>query len=887
MARLKVVFSLLLTVLMLVGCPRSLVTPPSVSPIAAQPAPLSDPAHAREDSGASTAATPIRGRLEVPTGMRISATTGDLLASASVTLMEHGGYAITSGLTNGTGAFDLAPVGFIPASGSTYVLEIAKSLNSAAPGKVMARFRTILKWVGNGWHSINSTTLNAPIVINPLTTAVALESALDPVNVAPENTAGKVNAGVTPAVLAATPVYTNHPNTQIQDLATNLVSYLTGDLDPTAQVSGLVPAISSLSMEGGNPGEVMTVYGTGFSPVLGANTVLFSTATASVFVATPNLLIVGIPTGAVTGNVTVKTQFGTSPGVSFTVGKVTITIDPNGYLGAWHIPGGTVTWQYYKRQVSLALNRTYWMQISTRKSYKFTIDAAGVLTLDPETEGDTFATVGVNLLTFKTVDVTIDVGTMTYRPWYVWGANEWQEGTRTVKLIPNNSNRVYIYGSDYIPFDLDTTNGVTVTNSSTAATGTPGKITFNNATVTVNAGTSDRSWIINGGREWYYGNGSVVLPRHMTYQLGISGLGWRNFKLSETGVVQLSDTSLTVAGNTISYATVNVAINTNGYGSTGIGITRYRGWYQLLGQRYEGNQTVTLVKGVTYWLLIEGTTAWISFTVDASGTVTSNYPVSMTGGAAVSGVAPLTFNVANLTVNRNGYPGDWVINGIGGRSAQETADPPVPLVKGLSYYFLPEGDWTFSTLFSIGSSGAVTVNKSDSFTGGTTSLTYLVQNVTVDPKTWYNPWRIYGLPTELGKKTLPLIVNRTYHFWPKYDYSAWRSDFKVDAAGAVTTGELHTGGTGTLTLKVVTTTVTVSNNTTTPSFTGRRAWYMWGACDYAYGNTATVSIIPGLQYRFYQIDYTQPVLISTNPTTGAASPSIFSIDGTASFTLSP
>lgn len=883
MARWKLILTLLLVALTLVGCPRPLVTPLTDRQAMTGAAPLPGPAPAMTDTGAqTTAATPIRGHIDYPHGLRVSATTGDLLASASVTLMELGGYAITSGLTDGTGAFDLAPVGFIPASGSCFVLEVSKSLGNAAPGKVMARFRTILKWVGNGWHSITSTSVSGPIVINPLTTAVALESTLDPANVPPENTAGKVKADVTPAVLNAGPVYTNHPNTEIQSLATNLVSYLTSDMDPTAQVSGITPAISSLSMEGGNPGELLSVYGTGFSPVIGANTVKFNAITAPVYLATPNRLIVGIPDGATSGNVTVATPFGTSAGVVFTVGKVVVTIDPNGYLGAWHIPGGTVTWQYYKRQVSLALNRTYSMQISTRKTYKFTVDSSGVVTLDPETYGETFATSGDKFLTFKTVDVTVDVGNMTYRPWYIWGASDWQEGNRTVKLIPNNSNRVYVYGSGFIPFDLDTGNAVTVTSSSTAATGTPGKVTFNNVKVTVNGGNTDRPWIVNGGREWIYGQADVYLPRHMSYQLGISGLGWRAFKISDAGVVELTDASVTVAGNTISYATTDVAINTSGYGSTGIGITRYRGWYQLLGKRYEGNQTIKLVRGMTYWLFIEGTTSWVSFTLDVNGTVTSNYPVSLTGGAGT-----LTFNVANLTVVRNNYPGDWVISGIGGRDAQETADPPVPLVKGLNYYFLPEGDWTFSTLVSLGSTGTVAVAKSDSFTGGAGTLTYIVKNVTVDPKTWTNAWRIYGLPTELGKKTIPLIANRTYHFWPKADFSSWRSDFKVDAAGAVASGELHTGGAGTLTLKTVVTTVTVSNNTTTPSFTGQRAWYMWGACDWAYGNTATVSLIPGLQYRFYQSDYVQPVLVATDPTTGAATPKTFSIDGTASFTLSP
>lgn len=863
---------LVVMLLALVGCPRPLVAPVGPTPILQ----AAGEAHAPM--------TRVRGRIDYPYGLGVAATTGDLVASASVTLMELGGYAITSGLTDGTGAFDLAPNGFIPASGSAYVLEVAKGLGGGTPGHAMARFRTLIIWVGNGWHSITSTTLGGPIVVNALTTAVALEAALDPASVPPEGTAGKVNAAATPSTLNANPTFLNHSNGEIQALASDLVSYLTSDMDPTAQISGVVPTLSSLGMDGGNPGELMSIYGTGFSPVAGANTVTFNTATASVYVATPGRLIVGVPDGATTGNVTVRTAFGTSAGLPFTVGKAVVTIDPNGYLGAWHIPGGTITWQYYRRQVSLALNRTYWMQINTRKRFKFTVDALGLITPDPETEGDTFATGGSQALTFKTVDVTVNVGSMTYRPWYIWGASDWQEGTRTIKLIPNNSNRLYIRGTGFIPFDLDTTNTVTVTGNSTAASGGAGTLTLNNVAVTVNAGTSDRPWIINGAREWLYGQATVNLPRHMSYQLGISGLGWRNFKVSEAGAVELIDASVSVAGNTISYATTDVAINTNGYGASGVGITRFRGRYQVLGKWYEGNQTLRLVRGVTYWLLFEGTPSWLSFSLDANGNVTSNNPVSMTGGPS-----SLTFNVANLTINRNAYAGNWTIGSIGGRNTQETADPPVPLVKGLEYYLYPEGNSTFYTLFSIGSTGAVTVNKPDSFTGGTNTLTYVVKNVTIDPKTWSNPWQIYGLVAELGKKTMPLIANRTYHFWPKAGYSAWKSDFRVDTSGNVlpTAGELHTAAGATLTLKTVTTTVTLSNNTTTPSFTGQRAWYIWGACDWAYGSTATVSLIPGLQYRLYQSSYAQPAFFATDPTTGAANPKTFTLDGTASYTLSP
>ncbi len=69
----------------------------------------------------------------------------------------------------------------------------------------------------------------------------------------------------------------------------------------------------------GVEGSVITLTGTGFDPDPAANTVRFVDVLTSVTYASPTQLVVTVPVGAVTGEVTVENALGTSGGIVFTI----------------------------------------------------------------------------------------------------------------------------------------------------------------------------------------------------------------------------------------------------------------------------------------------------------------------------------------------------------------------------------------------------------------------------------------------------------------------------------------------------------------------------------------------------------------------------------------
>lgn len=87
----------------------------------------------------------------------------------------------------------------------------------------------------------------------------------------------------------------------------------------------LPPVVASLSPTNGNVGTAVTINGNRFDERgAGYNTVRFAassgTVTAAVTSVTRTQLNVTVPSGAITGNVTVQTAGGTSNGVTFTIG---------------------------------------------------------------------------------------------------------------------------------------------------------------------------------------------------------------------------------------------------------------------------------------------------------------------------------------------------------------------------------------------------------------------------------------------------------------------------------------------------------------------------------------------------------------------------------------
>lgn len=263
----------------------------------------------------------VQGRVDFTSGRSTQAAPADVVNAATVSFIDlTTNQTVVAGKTDAAGSFTLSMGGYQPVNGATYLLEAVKGLNAQAPGSNAARFRTILKWTGAAWLSCSNDSVPGTVVINALTTALAIETALDPTHVPPSDTIGKVDVSTTPATLEATPTYTNHPNSEIQQLAADLLSYLGVDADPLASVPSLVPSIASFTPTSGGGNSLVRIQGSGFSPVPSGNTVTFNGTSAQVLLATPTSLVVVVPAGATSGTIQVQTGRGTvTTGSAFTL----------------------------------------------------------------------------------------------------------------------------------------------------------------------------------------------------------------------------------------------------------------------------------------------------------------------------------------------------------------------------------------------------------------------------------------------------------------------------------------------------------------------------------------------------------------------------------------
>lgn len=294
---------------LLIGCQ-------TVAPIAGPP---------KEQAATQSVTTPpLKGRVDFPGGLATQATPAQLLSQATVALIDtNSGTTVTSGVTDNAGNFTLNFGSFAPVPDGTYLLEASKGLVAQLPGYEAPRFRTIVQYktTGSGapgWLSITNDTLPGSISINSFTTAVAIESGLDPTNVPPAQTIGKVNA--TPGLNPTPGPYTNHPDSELLNLRSDVNAYLTANLDPIRTTNAIKPSVSLVAPTSGDAYTLVTVTGTGFSPVSGGTSVAINGTACPVLMASSTQLIVQVPVGATTGSLVVSTaRGGSSNGTAFSV----------------------------------------------------------------------------------------------------------------------------------------------------------------------------------------------------------------------------------------------------------------------------------------------------------------------------------------------------------------------------------------------------------------------------------------------------------------------------------------------------------------------------------------------------------------------------------------
>lgn len=296
--------------------------------------------------------TPLTGQVDfATTAYAAQAVPSEVINQSTISLIDTStGVTRVAGITDAAGNFSLPFSTFNPAPGQTFVLEAVKGLNSQLPGNDAPRFRTIVRYDNPGWASISNSLAGGRVVINSLTTAIALVSGLDQGQLPYANTIGMVNALVSPPGLSGSPALpASHPAPEILNLNADILSILTANADPVAFTDAIKPQVDQVVPTTAPANAPVTIRGTGFLP--GGTTVTIGGATAPILAMKRYLagfvqkweLIVTVPSGAITGNLTVSTtRGGTSNATAFTIpdgSAVSITaISPNPAR-----PGNTLT----------------------------------------------------------------------------------------------------------------------------------------------------------------------------------------------------------------------------------------------------------------------------------------------------------------------------------------------------------------------------------------------------------------------------------------------------------------------------------------------------------------------------------------------------------------
>lgn len=280
------------------------------------------------------------GRADFGPARTSQATLGEIGVDATVSLIDAAtNRTVTSTITDTSGRFALTFRTWKPIPGEVYYLEAVKGLNRNLAGSSVARVRTMGQWKNSGWEFMTPGI----VAITTGTTAISiLTSHLGTASVPLEGLINKLTTGtVDNSLLPATGDTFAWPGTGITNAQYHKVYELVGqalgtDTDPVDRIvpvdgtfalkaasggAGLVtaPTLNTLVPNEGPIGAHVTLYGKDFAGAMADNAVYFGTRLATIISADPNQLVVQVPAGATTDNVTVRTMGMTSSAIPFTV----------------------------------------------------------------------------------------------------------------------------------------------------------------------------------------------------------------------------------------------------------------------------------------------------------------------------------------------------------------------------------------------------------------------------------------------------------------------------------------------------------------------------------------------------------------------------------------
>jgi hypothetical protein len=280
---------------------------------------------------------PLVGRVYWPE-RQIQASMADVATRATVTLIDTStSNSLGSTISGPTGAFAIdAARGFVPRGGKLYYVEAYKGLSNNAVSRDAARVRTVVAFSG-GWSSLTggggivltrgTTALAALMDLKALTDAqrAALMGRLAPTGTPPVLGDGG-EAAVTQSEFRLAYGFVTTALTGNRDPIDSLI-WKNGAPALRAGVGLSAPQLVDVVPNPAVQGEVVSVYGSDFDPALAGNSVDFGGVAATPSAVDIGRLVVTVPIGARTGNLTVTTWLGS--------GSIDLDVLPT--IGGWFL----------------------------------------------------------------------------------------------------------------------------------------------------------------------------------------------------------------------------------------------------------------------------------------------------------------------------------------------------------------------------------------------------------------------------------------------------------------------------------------------------------------------------------------------------------------------
>ena len=307
--------------------------------------------------------------------------------------------------------------------------------------------------------------------------------------------------------------------------------------------------------------------------------------------------------------------------------------------------------------------------------------------------------------------ITIDTGAYTGK-WIIVGQTSAVTGNQVVNLNPGTYTlQVGLLSPGTFQLTVDNLGNVTSLNPG-AAVGSGNTLTFNTAIVSIDSGgfVAPSSWSIEGVTGAFAGNHSVAVVPNLGYflKIGLSNPGAFQFNVDTAdNVTSLNTAAATGSGNTLTFNTVTISIDTGEFVAPGL-------WFVLgASNSQSGDHSVIVVPNVGYLMGISSTNsgAFFQFNVNAAGNVISLNSVSATGSGDT-----LTFNTELIEI----APEAAKVWSIVSAKSNSTIAGAIHLVSGIKYFL--QDNLGNTTLFTVGSSPCSVTPSSITLPGNTFTL---------------------------------------------------------------------------------------------------------------------------------------------------------------------